>query len=177
ASKAIIDALQSVTVRSATDRPSGFELKFAIDRHSPLQTVFLLAGNASIPIFRVIIIVTINGTPNVLMDGVVTQVQTSDGGPAASILTVSGQDLSYVMSFIELTGISYPNTPVEGRVALILSKYAALGVIPRVVPRVFQETPLLTKEVPKHKGKDLEYLQELATDAGYVFYVDPGPVP
>ncbi|MCU1228693.1 MAG: hypothetical protein JWO97_1577 [Acidobacteria bacterium] len=174
----VIDALQSVNVRVATDRESGFELKFTIDNRSPLHTLFLLAGGSMVPIFRVIIVVTVGGTPNVLIDGVVTMVQTApDAGSTHSTLTVTGQDLSRVMDFIDTSGIPYPNMPVEARVALIIAKYAALGIAPFVVPRMLQETPLLTKEIPKQKGKDLEYIQELAKDAGYIFYIEPGPSP
>ncbi|HEX3069820.1 MAG TPA: hypothetical protein VHX14_14720 [Thermoanaerobaculia bacterium] len=178
APKFVIDALQSVTVRAATDRPSGFELKFAIDNRSTLSTLFLLVGGATIPIFRVIIVVTVGGTPNVLMDGVITQVHTSpEADGAHSTLTVMGQDLSRVMDFIDFSGIPYPATSVEVRVALVLAKYAVLGVIPVVVPRILTETPVPTKQIPKQKGKDLEYIQELAKEAGHVFYVEPGPAP
>jgi hypothetical protein len=31
--------------------------------------------------------------------------------------------------------------------------------------------------IPAHKGTDLDYLQQLAEDVGYVFYLEPGPAP
>jgi hypothetical protein len=31
--------------------------------------------------------------------------------------------------------------------------------------------------IPRHKGTDLQYVNHLANQAGYVFYVDPGPKP
>jgi hypothetical protein len=178
APKFVIDALQSVTVRSATDRPTGFELKFTLDNRSPLHSVFLLAGGSPIPIFRVIIVVTVKGTAHVLMDGVVNMVQTApepDG--THSTLTVSGEDLTAVMKFVDFTGLPYPAMAVEARVALVLAKYAALGVIPKIVPRIFTETPSPTKQIPKQQGKDFDYVDELAREAGYTFYIEPGPKP
>jgi hypothetical protein len=176
--KAVLDALQSVTVRAATNRASGFELKFTLDNRSPLHTLFLLAGGASIPIIRVIIVVTIGGTPQVLMDGVMKQHSIApEGDGTRSTLSIVGEDLSALMDFIDFTGLPYPATPVAARVALVLAKYAAFGVVPLVVPPILFEVPLPTKQIPAQKGKDLEYLTELAKEAGYVFYVDPGPAP
>ena len=47
---------------------------FTLNKRSPLHTIFLLSGGQPIPpIVRVVIVVTVNGTPEVLMDGVMTQ--------------------------------------------------------------------------------------------------------
>ena len=79
-SQDVLDALTSVqVVTAAGETASGFELAFKLSKNSPLQTIFLLAGGASLPLVRVIIAVTVNGTPEVLMDGVMTQ---HDVGPA-----------------------------------------------------------------------------------------------
>ena len=51
----VLDALTSVEVTSRTDAASGFQLKFILNRQSPLQTIFLLAGSAQIPMVRVLI--------------------------------------------------------------------------------------------------------------------------
>ena len=58
---------------------------------------------------RVIIVVTVNGTPEVLMDGVMTQHEVSPGSQTgASTLTVTGKDLTAVMDYIDFSGIPYP---------------------------------------------------------------------
>src|SRR5215216_7251836 len=89
--KPVLDALTSVEVRSSTDGPSGFQLTFTLNNRSPLHTLFLIAG-AQTPLLRVIIIVTINGTPNVLMDGVMVNQQVSPGSkPGESRLTITGE--------------------------------------------------------------------------------------
>ena len=175
--KAVLDALTGVEVRSRTDGASAFQLTFTLNNRSPLQTLFLVAG-AQTPLLRVIIILTINGTPNVLMDGVMTNQQVSPGSnPGESTLTITGEDLSKVMALQDFSGLPYPAMPPEVRILLILAKYAMFGMIPLVIPSLFTDVPIPVERLPIHQGTDLEYIQQLASDVGYVFYVDPGPVP
>lgn len=175
--KPVLDALTSVEVKANTDGPSAFQLTFTLNNRSPLHTLFLVAG-AETPLLRVIIIVTINGTPNVLMDGVMTNQQVSPGSkPGESNLTITGEDLSKVMSLIDFSGLPYPAMPPEVRILLIIAKYAMFGMIPLVIPSLFTDIPIPIERLPIHQGTDLEYIRQLAWDAGYVFYVDPGPVP
>ena len=177
-SKDVLDALTSVEVTTTTEGPSVFNLSFNVSVHSSLHTIFLLSGGAPIPMIRVIIIVTLNGTPEVLMDGVITNHEVSPGSDAGySTLTVTGEDLSRVMDYIDFSGIPYPAMPVEARVALIIAKYAFLGIIPMVIPTILMDIPFPTDRIPRQQGKDLEYIKQLAEEAGYVFYVDPGPAP
>ena len=172
----IIDALTSVEVTHNTGQSSGFQLTFTLSNHSPLQTIFLVAAGLT-PMLRVIIIVTINGIPQVLMDGVMTRNQVAPGNERGkSTLTVTGEDLTKAMDLIDFRGIPYP-MPVEARVALIIAKYAAFGMIPLVIPSLFVDVPIPVERIPAHKGTDLQYLKQLACEAGYIFYVDPGPKP
>jgi hypothetical protein len=174
----VLDALTSVEVATATDQPSGFQLTFTLSTRSPLQTIFLLSGGSPIPLMRVVIIATINGTPEVLMDGMMTHHQVTPGtDPGHSKLTVSGQDLSSVMNLIDFSGIPYPAMPDFARVALILAKYAIFGVVPMVIPSVLLDVPIPTDRIPRQQGKDLDYIKQLADEVGYVFYVEPGPTP
>lgn len=175
--RAVIDALQSVTVRRSTGEPSGFQLVFDLDAGSPLNTLLLLLGQVG-PVIRVVLTVVVNGTPHVLMDGVVVNHQvTPDVQTGRSKLTVTGSDLTAVMGFIEFTGIPYPAMPREARVALIVAKYAVYGMIPLVVPSLFLDVPIPVDRIPTHQGTDLAYVQRMAEEVGYVFYVDPGPAP
>lgn len=176
-SKPIIEALTSVEIRSAAGEPSGFQLTFAFSSKSPLTTLLLLLGQVG-PVIRTIIIATVNGTPNVLMDGVIVNHQvTPNVETGQSVLTVTGSDLTAVMAAIDFTGIPYPAMPAEARVALIIAKYALFGMIPLVIPSVFMDVPIPTDRIPTHQGKDLEYVNALAENVGYVFYVEPGPAP
>ena len=176
--RVVLDALTSVEVTSADEGASGFSLSFTMSNRSPLPTLFLIAGGSPIPIVRVVIIATVNGTPNVLADGVVTKTQVMPGSDAGhSTLQVTGEDLTAVMDKIELTGLPYPAMPGEAIVAFILAKYMVFGVIPIIVPSILIDVPIPTSEIPTQKGTDLEYLQYLANRVGYVFYVEPGPAP
>jgi len=60
---------------------------------------------------------------------------------------------------------------------MIVAKYAALGMIPLVIPGIMTDVSIPIERIPRHKGTDLEYVKMLAKEAGYVFYVDPGPAP
>ena len=177
-SKAVLDALTSVEVTAKTDGPSVFQLKFAIDKNSPLQTMFMLAAGAQVPLVRVVLYVTMNGSPEVLIDGVMTDHQMSPGGSGESpVLTITGEDLTRVMDYIDFTGIPYPAMPPEARVLLILAKYAIFGVIPMIIPSIMLDVPIPIDRIPLHQGTDLSYVSKLADDVGYVFFVMPGPTP
>lgn len=178
-SRDVLDALDSVQVEtSAGEAQSGFELTFTLSNRSPLHTLFLLTGGATIPIVRVVVVVTMNAAPQVLIDGVMThhEVRPASAG-GRSTLVVKGKDLSAIMDLIELDGVPFPAMPPAVRVLVVLAKYAALGVIPLVIPSVIEDLPLPVDRIPRQQGTDYAYVTRLAREAGYVFYIDPGPEP
>lgn len=176
APRAVIDAVDEVKVESGSgESQSGFELTFRIPNRSPLQTLFLLTGGSSIPIFRVVVGVTFAGSTTVLMDGVVTHHELrSEAGPT-STLSVKGKDLTALMDVVQLDGLPYPAMPPAVRVLVALAKYAPFGVIPLVIPSLLEDVPIPVERIPRHQGTDYAYISELARRAGYVFYIDPGP--
>src|SRR5262245_12224118 len=179
APRVVIEALREVTVTSNDVGHSGFQLDFELSTRSPLHTIFLLSSGASpMPLTRVIVVVTINSTPHVLMDGMVTNQQVA---PAATrgqaALRITGEDLSVVMDKLDFSGFPFPAVPAEGRVALLVAKYAFLGLVPLIIPSVLVDVPIPTTRIPAQRGTDLAYIRELARDVGYVFYIDPGPLP
>jgi hypothetical protein len=179
-SRTVIDALQSVqvTTTSAIGKPSVFQLTFSLNNRSPLTTLFMLTGGSGIPLVRVIVIATINGTPDVLIDGVMTNHQFAPGANGQpGTLTITGEDLSRVMDYISFDGVPYPAMPAEARVLIMLAKYALFGVIPLVIPSVLIDVPIPVDRIPRQQGSDLNYIRMLADDVGYTFYVKPGPVP
>lgn len=178
-SQGVIDALQEVTVTTKDAGKSGFQLTFMLSTRSPLHTSFLLsAGGSSLPIWRVVIIATMNAMPQVLMDGVVTNHQVLPGTDAGhATLSMTGEDLSALMNKQDFSGFPFPALPAEGRVLLLLAKYAFLGVVPKVIPSVFLDVPIPTTLIPAQKGTDLKYIRALAKKVGYVFYLEPGPAP
>jgi len=179
APRAAIEALQEITVTTSDEGRSGFQLSFAIDTQSPLHTLFLLAGGASpLPILRVVIVATIKGTPQVIMDGAVTNTQITPGTKSSkATLNVTGEDLTVLMDKQDFSGLPFPAMPAEARVALLCAKYAVLGIVPLVIPSVLVDVPLPTTKIEAQKGTDLAYIRQLAERVGYVFYIDPGPLP
>jgi hypothetical protein len=176
--KDVLDALTSVEIVSRSNQPSGFQLKFILNKRSPLHTLFLVAGGAQIPMMRVLIVVTLNGVAEVLMDGVMTNHEVSGGNESKSpVLTITGEDLSRAMDYIDFTGFPYPGMPPEARVLVMLAKYAFLGVIPMIVPSILLDVPIPAERIPIHQGTDFCYLRKLADAVGYVFYIEPGPTP
>lgn len=175
--KDVIDAIIGIEVTVTSGQRSGFQISFGLSNHSRLNTLFLPVGYFDPP-NRVIIIVTVNGLPNVIMDGVITQHSVAASNePGQSTLTVTGEDLSRLMDVVDLSGLPYPAMPAEARVALILARYAPLGIVPLIVPSILIDVPIPTEEIPTQFGTDLQYVTGLASTIGYVFYVDPGPVP
>lgn len=176
--RAALDALAEVEVKVEDVGTSGFQLTFSIDKQSPLQILFLLTGGMPLLFMRVVLVATVNGVANVLMDGVITNNQISPGDKGSnSTLTITGKDLTALMDQSNWSGFPFPACPAEARVALILLKYALFGVIPLIVPSIMIDVPIPIDRIPSQKGTDLEYIRYLAEQVGYVFYIDPGPAP
>ena len=172
----VIEALKSVQVNTSADR-TGFQLTFTIGKTSLLQLALLPAGYFDPIITRVVIVVTLNGIPNVLVDGFVTRQEMQPASePGQSTLTITGEDLTVAMDLMQIT-VSYPAMPDVAQVNLILAKYAFLGVVPVVVPPF-----LFTVKTPldgwiTQTETDLQHIRGLARQNGFVFYIEPGPLP
>ena len=176
--KPLIDALVSVEVTESATGRSGFQLTFTLGNNSILQTLFLLAGSAPIPVLRVILVVSFGGLPQVIMDGIIQHHEVvPDAMSGSSKLVVTGQDLTSLMDLIDFSGLPYPGMSPDIRVMTILAKYAVFGIIPEVIPVVTPDIPVPIEQIPSQKLTDLKYIQQLANEAGYVFYTTPGPLP
>jgi hypothetical protein len=176
--RTVLDALAEVEVTVKDVGTSGFTLTFSIDKQSPLQILFLLTGGLPILFMRVVLVATVNGVSNVLIDGVITENHIAPGDKGSnSTLTLVGEDLTAIMNQSLWSGFPFPACPAEARVALILAKYAVLGIIPIIIPSVLIDIPIPIDRTPTQKGTDLDYVRYLAKEAGYVFYLSPGPSP
>lgn len=177
----VLDALTRIEVNAPDEAAGAFTLQFTLSVQSPLHTLFLLSGGGVVPLLRVIVVVTVNGMPQVLIDGVVTRTEVVPGADQRhTTLQVTGDDLTTVMTKLEfsgLPGVPYPAMPAEAIVALLLAKYAFLGIVPLVIPSIAMDVPIPTNRIPTQQGSDLEYIRLLAERVGYVFYLDPGPAP
>jgi hypothetical protein len=178
APREVMDALVHAKVEDGSGgTQSGFEMTFELSARSPLRTLFLLTGGGGLPLMRVVLVVTINGSAHSIIDGVTTNVETQPGQGGVSRLVVKGKDLSALMDIIEIPGLPFPAMPPSARIFLVLAKYAAFGVIPLVIPSILDIPPLPVQQIPQQRGTDYAYVRRLAGEAGYVFYLEPGPAP
>ena len=176
--RVVLDSLASVEVKEEDVGASGFQLVFSIDKQSPLQILFLLTGGMPLLFMRCILVATVNGVANVLIDGVITNNQISPGDKGSnSTLTITGRDLTALMDQTNWSGFPFPACPREARVALLLAKYAFFGVIPVIIPSVLVDVSLPVESIPGQQGTDLAYIRSMAAEVGYVFFIAPGPVP
>jgi len=172
----VIEALENITVKHGDGR-NGFTLTLAMGKASPLQLAMLPAGYFDPISTRVVITVVHRGLPQVLIDGIVTQQSLQPSSePGKSKLTLTGEDLSLLMDLVRIR-IPWPAMPDAVRVAAILAKYAAFGVVPMVVPPPVSNVESPTSHIAIQDSTDYDYLKSLAGQSGYVFYLDPGPVP
>ena len=175
----LMAALDSVEVNQSDDGDAGFsqgfQLIFRAERDKAMaRQIALLRHPLLQPGGRVVIFVTLSGTPQVLMDGIITHHQFTPGKDAR--LVVTGKDLSVLMDMLELS-LGYPAMPHEVIVALVLAKYAAFGIIPEIIPSPSSWTGSPLQEVPFQTGTDRTYLRTLAQSHGYIFGIRPGPAP
>jgi hypothetical protein len=178
APKPLVDALVSVEVTESATGRSGFQLTFTLADKGILETFFLLAGSSPLPILRVVLLVTFPGIPQVLVDGVVMHIEVQpDAMSGSSKLVVSGQDLTAMMDLIDFSGLPYPGMSPDIRVLTILAKYAMFGIVPEVIPVPAPDIPIPLLQIPTQKKTDLKYIEQLAREVGYVFYLVPGPLP
>lgn len=172
----LLDALQSVQVTSSSGAASGFQLTFAVAKRSPVMQVLLPSGVLD-PKTRVVVVAVVAGVPHVLMDGVITRQELNPGSsPGTSQLTLTGEDLALLMDLRHVRR-SYPGMPPNLRAMAVCALYAQYGIVPVAVPTVISTLPDPTTDIPIQSSTDLAYLKEMATEAGYVFHLEPGPVP
>jgi len=174
--KSVIDALTGVQITVGKDQ-SGFQMTFTMGKNSSIFQTLLNRGFFDPIQTRVIIVVTFNGTPNVLMDGFITNQEVALSSQAgASILTITGDDLSVAMDLIQNV-IPYPAMSDYLKINSRLATYAFLGIIPVVIPPIMPIFKSPTNNHETQKSTDKAFFQQMAKENGYVFYIQPGPVP
>src|SRR5260370_9896254 len=176
--RVVLDSLSEVEVKTEDVGQSGFQLVFSIDKQSPLQILFLLTGGMPLLFMRVVLVATVNGVANVLIDGVITNNEISPGDKGSnSPLTITGKVLTALMDQSDWSGFPFPALPPEARVALLVAKYALFGIIPLVIPSILLCLQLPIEQIPAQQGTDLAYIRYLSDQVGSVFSLDPVPAP
>ena len=172
----VMQALSSVQVTTSSSEKSGFQLSFTLGKSSAVNLKYQ-SGYFNPP-KRVIIVAIVKGSTHVLMDGIITRHEMSPSNePGQSKLTITGEDLTRMMDLIDFSGFPYAAMPIFARVNIAIAKYAMYGIIPVVVPTVLLDISNPLENIPSHQGTDLEYINSLAQIVGYVFYIQPGPIP
>jgi hypothetical protein len=174
----LMEALESVEVTHSDEGRSGFQLTLRVGRSATdLLDYGLLTSPLLKPFNRVVLLVTFNAIPAVLMDGIITHQQLNPGDQTgAATLAVTGEDVSVMMDLDERS-TEHPAQP-EAVIALkIIGSYAQYGLIPMVIPPPTVDIPLVIERTPVQQATDLQYLQQMAGRFAYTFYVTPGPAP
>jgi phage protein D len=173
----LTDALLSAQVTVTAGQASGFQLVFDLAKNAVINRRLLASGFFD-PERRVILVVTVSGTPTVLIDGVITQQEVDVANEAgSSTLTITGQDLTVLMDLVEKNATSFPMMSDAESAEQIIGRYAKYGITAQVVKEVFPYIPPSDVQTNFQQGTDLAYLNQLAQDNGYVFYLAPGPLP
>ena len=147
----LVESLTAVQVQVPARGPSGFELTFSVPKNSPLVTLFMLSGGVVSAPFRVVLVVSFSGVSEVIADGIMTDHQMTPGTHGApGTLSIRGTDLTALMDLIPFDGFPYPAAPPEVRSLLILAKYAAIGIIPMVIPPIVMEDRKSTRLNSSH---------------------------
>jgi hypothetical protein len=170
----VVDALAEVEVENKDREFDGFKLTFTLGKDTLLDYGLLMSGVLDPP-SRVIIIVIINGRPQVLIDGFITRHEfTPSNRPGESRLYVYGMDITMKLD-LEEKNKTYPNQPDSIIATRILASYATLGLVPTITPTT--DVPIVLDRVPSQQGTDLGFLREMASRNGFVFYIEPTPIP
>lgn len=173
----IIDALLGAEIQTG-DTGGGFQLTLAVSKNSTIMQRMLPFGELD-PGVRVILIALVNNFPHVLMDGLITRQDLQPTGRAGeSTLTLTGRDLTVAFDMVS-EWQCFPALPPNVRVMTICAKprYLRYGIVPAAVPPIQLDVPNPTERIPTAATTDLAYINALAADAGYVFFIDPGPLP
>jgi hypothetical protein len=174
----VTEKLQSVEITCNSDAANAFQLHFHADRAIGLSQDFaLLEGGLLQPWNRVIVGVRLGGNFKILIDGFITHQELAhDKQFSASTLTVTGEDVSILMDRVELS-LEYPQMGDSIIALAVLAKYAAIGIVPEVIPTPADLIPSVLVRTPQQNGTDRAYLRDLAAPYGYRFGVRPGPEP
>lgn len=173
APESLVRALSRAEIHRTDAAPSGFQLTFHAERYGSGQDEPLLAAGQLAPFQRLALVATVAGTPQVLIDGYVTRQELAPNeGAAGSTLTVTGEDVSVKMDLFQVP-LEWPAMGDFLIAEAILAKYLLIGIVPEVVPTLTDVIPI--GYVPQQNSTDRCYVQQLAAQNGYLFYVKPGP--
>lgn len=167
----VVDALISLSVTNNDRQRDGFQMEFSLGKDSSLEYGLLKSGILDFP-NRVIIMMIFGARPQVLIDGIITDLQiTTSNEPGRSTLYVTGEDLSVQLSFDDQNE-THPNQSDSAIVQQLLAK---AGFTPRVTET--RDAPNDRERITTQQCSNLQFIRNLAQRNGFVFYVEPTDVP
>lgn len=171
----IVEALESVEVTRTDESPSTFKMNFRANRDKGLTQDHKLLSSPLLQVFnRVRLAVSFKGKSYTLMDGFITaQDLEYDKGIGEARLAVTGEDLSLAMNIEEIS-CEYPRKGDAVLVGMVLGRYKSLGIQPQISEPPTKQFPMSQEQYAQQNTTDLEYLRQLATMHGFIFYVKPG---
>ena len=179
---ALMDAIQAVEVNQSDDDglgfQQGFQITFAAQRSADQRPEYALLQNPLLkPGNRLIVTVTLQAKPRVLIDGIITHQQlTFSSGNGDVSLAIMGRDLSILFDLEEKV-VSHKKMKHKEIVENILKKYAKLGIKADVKAPATPWPQQPPDHGPLQLATDRTYLRALAAVNGFVFYLKAGPQP
>ena len=167
-------ALTRVEVTDDAEEIDGFQLTFTLGKNKDKAKDYnLLQSNLFDPGSRVQIGVLLSGSPEVLIDGLITHHQLMPSNePGMFTFTVMGKDTSLKLDLVERNQ-KYEHQTDSQVVESVLdnSDYASLGFDTEVTSTddVSDQNHVITRQA----STDLKFIQMLAKRNGFVFYVNP----
>ena len=174
----LIENLQSIEVSNTDQERDGFQIKFSAGKKSPTDAEFdIISDGLLAPFNRIIIVITFNLTPNVLIDGIITHVQLTPGNePGKNTLTITGEDVSVMMDVTEKSNI-YPQLSDENIVKTIIATYAQYGLVANTSKPTYTNQPTASTQTPSQQHTDYQHIVKLGLLHNFVFYVEPTSIP
>jgi len=177
ASSELMEAFRSAHIESSDSGQATFALTFQLARNSTGSNFTIYDNSDLTPYSRIIMTASIDAQSQILIDGLITSVDTQPGtGNNPDTITVKGSDLSAAMQMHEKS-IPWPCMPDFAIVMALLAQYAFYGIIPIAIPTIVTaaQTPgMVTKQ---QSSTDYDYIMQLAQANGYIFRVIPGLTP
>jgi hypothetical protein len=169
---AVSNALARVEVTNDVSGGDGFQLTFSIAKDSPAEYGLVREPRLA-PFTRVVIGVVLGVSPEVLIDGIITHHQVAPSNePGKSTLTVTGRDISVMMD-LEEKNAKYENQPDFVIVNTVLASYARYGLLPPYDVTPTTDVHISLMRITRQYETDLAFVQRLAQNHGFVFYVEP----
>ncbi len=171
------ESISAIEINHTLGERSGFQVTFQLNRVgvSEQQDDPIISSDLLAPFSRMIIGMTINATPDVLLDGIITHHEVNYSNTGEMVFTVTGEDVSIMMD-LEDKSVLHTAQAEHVIATKLIAAYSRYGLIPQVKPPTTIDSPLPTDRLPSQQETDFAYLHRMADRFGFVFYIQPGPI-